>query len=113
MTVTGAATIVQTYTDVASNLTGSDTIADFVSGTDHLSLDNDFFAAFTATGAIVAGNLVQGAGAVALDADDYLIFDASTNALYYDADGSGAGAAVQFAALTGVASLAAADFSII
>lgn len=113
MTVTGAATIVQTYTDVASNLTGSDAITDFVSGTDHLSLDNDFFAAFTATGAIAAGNLVQGVGAVALDADDYLIFDASTNALYYDADGSGAGAAVQFAALTGVASLTAADFSII
>lgn len=113
-TVTGAATTVQTYADVATNLTGIDTITDFASGSDHIALDNDFFAAFLATGAISADNFISGAGAVAADADDFLAYDTSTGALYYDADGNGgASAAVQIATLTGMPTLAAADFTII
>ncbi|NOT14789.1 MAG: calcium-binding protein [Methylotenera sp.] len=113
-TVTGAATTVQTYTDVAANLTGIDTITDFTSGSDHIALDNDFFAAFVATGAISADNFVSGAGAVAADADDFLAYDTSTGALYYDADGNGgASAAVQIATLTGMPTLADTDFTII
>jgi Ca2+-binding RTX toxin-like protein len=111
--VTGAATTVQTYADVATNLTGIDTINGFASGSDHVALDNDFFTAFTATGAIDAGNFVSGAGAVAADADDFLVFDTDTGALYYDADGNGLGAAVQFATLAGAVALADTDFSII
>ena len=110
-TVTGAATVVQTYTNVATNLTGVDIITDFVSGSDHLALNDDFFAALTS--GVSVGNLVQGAGAVALDANDFLIFDSTNGALYYDADGNGAGLATQFATLTGVLTLTEADFSII
>jgi Ca2+-binding RTX toxin-like protein len=114
MTVTGAATTVQTYTDVATTLTGVDTITDFTSGVDKIVLDNDQFSAFVSTGAISAGNLVQGVGVTAAaDADDYLIFNATSGALYYDADANGAGLAVQIASLTGVTTLADADFNII
>jgi len=64
-------------------------------------------------------NLAQGAGRkTALEADDYLIYDTNTGALYYDADGSGtADKAVQFATLTrieGVApTLAYSDFTVV
>lgn len=47
------------------------------------------------------------------DNDDRIIFNTTTGALYYDADGSGKGAAVQFATLIGVTDLNATDFMII
>ena len=59
----------------------------------------------------LADNLVVGvAGVTALDSDDYLLYNTTTKALYYDADGSGAGAAVQFATLTNIATVRASDF---
>ena len=48
-----------------------------------------------------------------LDADDRILYDASTGKLYFDADGSGAGAAVQFAILSGSPALNASDFTVI
>ncbi len=100
--------------NTADALVNADTIMDFVSGTDKIVLDNDVFTVFGAT-TVSANQFVSGAGAVALDADDFLVYDTDTGALYYDADGSGAGAAVQIATL-GVAShpaLIASDFSIV
>jgi Ca2+-binding RTX toxin-like protein len=107
---------VQDYQDVATSLTGIDTITDFTSGTDKIYLNDDFFTVFNATTAttIDAANLVQGAGVTAsAGTTDYLIFDSTSKALYYDADANGAGAAVQIASLTGVSTLAAGDFLII
>jgi hypothetical protein len=49
----------------------------------------------------------------ALDANDRIIYDATTGALYYDADGSGAAAAVQFAQLTPGTVLTVSDFLVI
>jgi len=85
-----------------------DTITDFVSGQDKIELDDAIFAGLLVGAGNAANFLV---GAAALDANDYLIYDAG--ALYYDADGSGAGAAVQFALLSGVPTLAASDFIIV
>jgi serralysin len=58
-------------------------------------------------GGLVPGALAEGrfvVAAAALDAGDRLIYNASTGALYYDADGTGARARVQFAQVdTGLA----------
>ncbi len=109
--VTGAADTEQVYVNTAFNLTGKDTITDFLRGTDKLELHTDQFASLT--GGITNANIKVGAGAVAGDSNDYLIFDTTTKTLKYDADGNGAGAAVDIAVLTGVTTLTASDFVIV
>ncbi len=53
-----------------------------------------------------------GTGAT-VDANDRIVYDSRTGALSYDADGSGAGAAVQFATLDNRAALNAGDFVVV
>jgi Ca2+-binding RTX toxin-like protein len=83
-----------------------DTIQDFAAG-DKIGLASDVFGSVT-SGGIQAGEFVIGTAAA--DADDRLIYDQATGKLWYDADGSGAGAAVQFAQLTPGTVLNAGDF---
>ena len=86
-----------------------DTILDFSAG-DKITLDH---AAFTG---LLPGLLPDGAfviGTAALDADDRIIYDSATGALYFDVDGFGGAAAVQFATLTGLPILTAGDFTVI
>jgi serralysin len=52
-------------------------------------------------------------GTAAADADDRIIYNSTTGALLFDADGVGGVAAVQFATLTGAPALTAADFVVI
>lgn len=106
--VTGDDDEVQTYVDTAFDLTGVDTITDFTSGTDKLELNTDQFASLAG---FTSANLVMGSSAQ--DADDFLIFDSTTNTLMYDADGNGSGAAIDIAVLTGVTSITAADIAVV
>ena len=93
--------------------TNKDTITDFSPVDDTLTLENAIFTQFVATGAIPAGTFVANAGGVAGDANDFLLYDTNTGKLFYDADGNGAGAKVEFVTLVGIPALTAADFSII
>jgi Ca2+-binding RTX toxin-like protein len=92
-----------------------DRITDFATGIDRIELDDAIFKKFIGvTGQIAEGNLVKGGtGVKALDSNDHLIFNTSTGALFYDADGNGSGAAIQFATLTGVSNIAYTDFWIV
>jgi Ca2+-binding RTX toxin-like protein len=55
--------------------------------------------------------LHSGAGVTAAaDANDFLIYNATTGALYYDPDGNGDAAAVQFATLSAGLALTAGNF---
>jgi serralysin len=87
-----------------------DNVADFQAGIDRFLLDDSVFAGL-APGALTAGAFVTGSAAA--DADDRIIYNQSTGALLFDADGNGAGAAVQFATLYGAPVLTAADFFVI
>lgn len=77
--------------DVAAGAANADKIGDFDS-LDFIVLDRSVFTSLTGTSgrAIAARNFVQGANA--LDADDFILYDSATGALWYDADGNGAGA---------------------
>jgi Ca2+-binding RTX toxin-like protein len=76
--------------------TNVDTIVDFNVAEDAFRL---FIGSFLALGEDVShGEFVI--GAAAQDADDHLIYDSNTGALFYDSDGVGVAAAVQFAQLS-------------
>ncbi len=84
-----------------------DTIGAFNIADDTIELDVSVFTAI-GVGALAANAFAI--GAVATTVDHRIIYDAATGALYYDVDGDGAGAAVQFATLTPGLALTAADF---
>jgi serralysin len=87
-----------------------DAILDFASASDRIGLFQGTFSTL-AKGALDPNAFRTGASAQ--DADDRIIYDPATGALWYDADGSGAGAAVQFASLQPGTALTASDFLVI
>ena len=95
----------------ALGATNIDRIADFVVAEDTIALDDAIFAAIGAT--LDAGEFYL-TGSGPRDADDYIIYNATSGALFYDADGNGAGAAIRFAVLTGSPdTLSASNFIIV
>jgi Ca2+-binding RTX toxin-like protein len=90
-----------------------DTITDFSVVDDTIHLDDAVFTAL-APGALAAGAFhVVAGGSAAGDADDRIIYNATNGALWYDADGTGAGAAVFFAQVSAGLALTSADFLVI
>ncbi|MBH2037303.1 MAG: M10 family metallopeptidase C-terminal domain-containing protein [Pseudomonadales bacterium] len=94
-----------------------DVLTDFVSGVDKILLSANIFKALGAlSGEIRESQFWSAAGAIkGHDADDRMVYNTTSGALYYDADGSGNGAAVQIALLgmTTHPTLGHNDFSII
>lgn len=88
-----------------------DRITDFQSKFDKIELDADIFTEISYSGALRAGDFVY--GVTAQDAADRLIYQESTGKLWYDADGSGAGAKVLVANLGANTDLVAADILIL
>ncbi|WP_426955242.1 family 16 glycosylhydrolase [Muricoccus radiodurans] len=90
-----------------------DTISDFVSGTDLLQVSASAFGGGLTAGALSAARFRTNATGLASDAGDRFIYSTATGALFFDADGSGAGASVHIGTLTGHPALAASDFTIV
>ncbi|MBW9053610.1 calcium-binding protein [Rhizobium mesosinicum] len=85
-----------------------DKIEDFAeSASDKIVLDHEIFTAIDPSN-FSERNFVL--GTKALDSNDRLIYDQTTGKLFYDADGSGGGAAVQIATLSNLAALHYDDF---
>lgn len=90
-----------------------DTISDFnLSQADKLVLSKSVFKSFGSSATVSAAQFRSGPAVTqAADTNDYLIYNSSNGALYYDADGSsGAYLPIQFASLTGAPHLNANYF---
>jgi Ca2+-binding RTX toxin-like protein len=98
-----------TALNVVSNV---DIVTDFNVADDTIWLDDDIF-----TSGLLAGNSVAGSqfviGAAALDAGDRIIYNSATGAVYYDSDGTGAAAQIQFATLSAGLALTNFDFFVV
>jgi Ca2+-binding RTX toxin-like protein len=75
--------------------TNVDRVFDFASVDDRIQLENAVFTTLGATGALAAAKFHVGAGAA--DASDRIVYNQTTGAMFYDADGNGAGAQILFA----------------
>jgi Ca2+-binding RTX toxin-like protein len=85
----------------------ADLIIGYVAADDAIMLDPKVFTGL-APGALAPGAFVI--GTAAQDADDRILYDNATGALYFDADGNGAAAALQFATLQGAPTIDAGEF---
>lgn len=102
--------------DVAPGAANADSIADFSAGVDRILLKRAMFAALKplALGSLLPANQFSGTG-LAVDVNDFIIFDPGTGQLSYDPDGSGSLAPLKFATLTlvGLNTLSASDIQIV
>jgi serralysin len=90
---------------------GLDSLEDFASGTDKVQVTSANFGDLP-VGLLDPARLVA-AGVALVSGDAVFVYDGSTGALAFDADGNGAGAAVQIAALTGPKTLVASDIEVV
>jgi serralysin len=113
--LTGGAGLDTFYFYTAPNtVTNRDTIIDFNVVDDRIILENGVMAGLgTATGWISANKFWASSTGVAHDADDRIIYNNATGDVFYDANGSAAGGAVQIATIANKVALTHADFYII
>ena len=99
---------------VFNSLIGADTISGFKVANDFINLSKAAFVGITGTvGANLGAEFASNATGTALLATDHFIYNTTTGALNYDADGNGAGAAVLVGTFTDIPGLTAAQFTII
>ena len=89
---------------------GVDRITDFSHAYDTIRLEN---AVFTGLGTGYLGSSQFYIGAAAHDATDRIIYNSATGAVFFDPDGTGSAAPVQFAQLSTGLGLTASDFQVI
>lgn len=86
------------YFDAALGASNVDIVSDFAVGEDTIWLSRAVFDGIAATGVLTADAFALGSAATS--ASQRIIYSTATGALSYDADGSGIGAATQFATLS-------------
>jgi Ca2+-binding RTX toxin-like protein len=93
-----------------------DTIVDFANAAgnnDTIFLENAVFAKLGGGATHALNPAFFRAGALAADANDFVVYNKATGALFYDVNGSAAGGAVQLATLATRPTLTAGDFVVI
>ena len=88
----------------------NDRIVDFSVADDTIRLNDSVFADIGPEGLPLDASRFDIIGQTTIDANTRIVYDPATGALSYDADGSGAGAAVQFATLSTVLALTSGNF---
>ena len=92
--------------------TSVDTITDFTVVDDTIWLEDTVFAGLN-PGALAASAFVANPSGLATSAAHRVIYESDTGALFFDQDGTGANARIQFATLAPGLALTAADFLVI
>lgn len=92
--------------------TNVDRITDFAVADDTILVDDAFFTALSGS-ALAATAFASNLTGAATSALHRIIYESDTGFLFYDADGTGAGARQQFATLSAGLTLTAADFLIV
>ena len=103
------------YSAIISTALGAgnvDTVTDFTAGGDRIELENAMFTGL-ATGVLAASAFVANLTGIATTAAQRIIYETDTGDLFFDADGSGAGASVRFATLNPGLGLANTDFLVV
>lgn len=90
-----------------------DTIDDFSVRDDTIILDHLIYRGVGKAGDLAAAAFHSNTTGKAADASDRIIYNSKTGALFYDSDGTGKNAAIQFAILDPLLKLTASDFDII
>lgn len=99
------------FDSALNGLVNVDLIGDFTGGVDKIQLSSNIFGGLEATGGLL-DPVSFTVGSAASAAIAQIIYDNATGALSYDADGTGAGAAIQFASVNAGLSLSASDFTV-
>ncbi|KQT79015.1 hypothetical protein ASG59_07640 [Methylobacterium sp. Leaf466] len=101
------------FNTALTGTSNTDTISDYVVLDDTIRLENGVFTTLIKTG-VLAENAFQDLSLGAADTNDRIIYNRTTGALFYDADGSASGAsAIQFTIISNNAVLTNADFLVI
>lgn len=100
------------FNSALSGSTNVDRISDFTVADDTIQIDNAVFTGLAA-GALAASAFAANSSGLAGDASDRVIYEFDTGKLFFDADGNGAGARIQFATVAIGLGLTAADFVVI
>lgn len=112
--LSGGAGLDQFLFNTSLSVLDRDTITGFIARDDTIRLENAVYTALGAqTGFLAATAFKSNAGGVATDADDRILYDTATGALFYDMNGSAALGRVQFATLSGSPTLTHLDFLIV
>jgi Ca2+-binding RTX toxin-like protein len=98
------------FNSTPNSATNRETITDFNVVDDTIHLDR---LTYTALGVGALAVDAFNTGIAATQADDRIIYNTATGALLYDADGLGGVAGLQFATLTGLPAITAADFIVV
>lgn len=102
------------YFDSALNATANkDYITDFNAAADTIRLDKTIFTKLTTLGALATSSFRASTTGLAADANDYILYNTISGALFYDINGSASGGSVQFATLAYKPTISAADFVVI
>ncbi len=100
------------FSTALSATSNRDTITGFSVADETIEIENAVFTALGGTTGVLSARAFV-VGAAAADATDRIIYNSSTGALLYDSEGTGRGAAVQFATLSSGLRLTNSDFLII
>ncbi|KQS96386.1 MULTISPECIES: calcium-binding protein [unclassified Rhizobium] len=99
--------------DTALSADNVDSIGAFNVADDTIWLENAIFTALTTTGTLASSAFASNLTGRATDSADRIIYESDTGKLFYDADGNGSVAGIQFAVLGKNLAVTEADFIII